>query len=363
MSLLITYVLIALLVSFLCSILEASLLTITPAAISSAREKGLRWAKQMERYKADIDVPLSAILTLNTVGHTMGAAGAGAQYARVFGNTGEAIFAGALTLAILLLTEIIPKTLGSRYAVALAGFTATVLPVMITGLAPLVWLSRKITTLIAPKVPVVPGVHRDELLAMTRLGAESGQLAESESRFVQNLIQLHVMKARDIMTPRPVIFALPQAMKVSEFVQVIEEKPFNRIPVYKESRDDITGFVIRGEVLLAHLKAAGDAGTLADVIRPIAVTPDHISVDILFQRFLSERHQIMVVRDEFGTSVGLITLEDVIETIFGVEIMDEQDKVADLQLHARNLWKERALKMGIQLPEPDDTETGPPQDR
>lgn len=209
----------------------------------------------MEAYKNDIDRPLSAILTINTVAHTMGAAGAGAQYARVFGNTGEAVFAGGLTLAILILTEIIPKTLGSRYAVGLAGTTSSILPVMITGLGPLVWFSRQTTRLITPKGHHTPSMHREELLAMTRLGAESGQLEERESRFVHNLIQLHSMKTWDIMTLRPVIFPLPETMPLTEFV----------------------------------------------------------------------------------------------ENIFGFEIMDEMDKVADLQLHARTLWKERVRKMGIDV--------------
>ncbi len=349
MTLLITYILVALIVSFVCSLLEASLLTITPSAINNAKQKGLRWAPLMETYKKDIDRPLSAILTLNTVAHTMGAAGAGAQYARVFGNTGEAIFAGALTLAILILTEIIPKTLGSRYAVGLAGTTSRILPVMIFVLSPLVWFSRKITRLITPTGHAMPAMHREELLAMSRMGAESGQLMERESEFVHNLIQLHSMKTWDIMTPRPVIFALPDSMPLTEFVTIIEEKPFSRIPVYKENRDEITGFVIRGEVLLAHLKGGNDSATLADVRRPITVAAEHLPVDALFQRFISERLQIMLVVDEFGTTVGIVSFEDIIETIFGFEIMDEKDKVADLQLHARHLWKERARKMGIEI--------------
>ncbi len=351
MTLLITYILVALLVSFVCSLLEASLLTITPSAIINAKQKGLRWGARMEAYKNDIDRPLSAILTLNTVAHTMGAAGAGAQYARLYGSAGEAVFAGALTLAILVFTEIIPKTLGSRYAVGLAGTTTSILPVMITGLAPLVWLSRQITRLITPSGQILPNMHREELLAMTRMGAESGQLEERESEFVHNLIQLHSMKTWDIMTPRPVIFALPETMLLIEFVKIIEEKPFSRIPVYRGTRDEITGFVIRGEVLLAHLKDVDDTVTLADVKRPITVTAEDAPVDQLFQRFISERIQITLVVDEFGTTVGIVSFEDIIETIFGFEIMDEKDKVADLQVHARNLWKERARKMGIELVE------------
>lgn len=351
MILLLIYVFVALLVSFICSLLEACLLTITPSAINTAKQKGYRWAASMEAYKANIDRPLSAILTLNTVAHTMGAAGAGAQYARVFGNTGEAIFAGALTLAILVLTEIIPKTLGSRYAVPLAGFTTLLLPVMITGLAPLVWLCRQITHLITPKSHTTPAMHREELLAMTRMGAEAGELDKQESDFVHNLIQLHSMKIWDIMTPWPVVFALPETMLLTEFVNTVEDKPFTRIPVYQGNRDEISGFVIRGEALLAHLKDATDTATLADIKRPIAISVEHTPVDVIFQRFIAERHQILLVVDEFGTNVGLLSFEDVIETIFGFEIVDEKDKVADLQLHARNLWKDRARKMGISVSE------------
>jgi len=350
MTLLISYILLALVVSFVCSLLEASLLTITPSAVNSAKQKGKRWAERMESYKNDIDRPLSAILTLNTVAHTMGGVGAGAEYARLFpGKTGEAIFAGALTIAILILTEIIPKTLGSRYAVPLAGVTTAILRVMIVGLTPLVWISKKITRLITPSNQDLPNMHREELLAMTRIGAESGQLKERESEFVHNLIQLHSMKTWDIMTPRPVIFALPETTPLTEFVKIIEEKPFSRIPVYQGTRDEITGFVIRGEVLLAHLKDENDTATLADVKRPITVTAEHAPVDQLFQRFIAERIQITLVVDEFGTTVGLVSFEDIIETIFGIEILDEKDKVADMQTHARNLWKERARKMGIEL--------------
>ncbi|NLT69352.1 MAG: DUF21 domain-containing protein [Verrucomicrobiaceae bacterium] len=351
MALLVTYVLAALLVSFLCSLLEACLLTITPSAINSAEQHGARWADRMKGFKADIDRPLSAILTLNTVAHTMGAAGAGAQYARIFGETGEAVFAGLLTLAILILTEIIPKTIGSRFAVPLAGFAATVLPLMITGLAPLVWLSRQITRLFTPRGHANSERHREELLAMTRLGEESGQIDDQESRFVQNLIQLHAMKTWDIMTPRPVIFALPESMPLSDFVRAIEDKPFSRIPVYKTNRDEISGFVMRDEGLIAHLKDASGQMTLAGVTRPIAVAADHTAVDALFRRFISERHQIMLIVDEFGSTVGLVSFEDIIETIFGFEIVDEKDKVVDMQLHARNLWKERARRMGIELDE------------
>lgn len=354
MTLLVFYISLAIVVSFLCSILEATLLTLTPVSIANAKQKSKKWARRMEALKDDIDRPLTAILTLNTIAHTMGAAGAGAQYARVFGNVGEAVFTGALTLAILIFTEIIPKTIGARYAVPLAGPASILLNLMVVVLVPVIWASRQITRLFTPKLKAEHMAHREELLAMARLGEESGSLVPRESQFVQNLIQLHSMKVWDIMTPRPVIYALPETTPLASFVEIVSEKPFTRIPVFRAGQDDFTGFVIRGEALIAHLKDSGKTATLADVTRPVAVTPDHIPVDQLFQRFISERHQIMLVADEFGTIVGLVTFEDIIETIFGFEILDEKDKVPDLQEHARGLWRERARRMGIVL---DDEET------
>jgi CBS domain containing-hemolysin-like protein len=352
MTLLVTYVLLAIIVSFLCSLLEATLLTLTPSAVSRAKQNGLPWGARMEKLKEDIDRPLSAILTLNTIAHTMGAAGAGAQYAKISGNQGEAIFAAGLTLAILVFTEIIPKTIGARFANSLAPFTTWFLPIIITLLKPIVIASKSITKLIAPRATVFDSSeHRDELLAMARIGEESGSLGERESLFVHNLIQLHAMKVWDIMTPRPVIFSLPQSTLLIDFAKLIEDKPFTRIPVYDKNNDDFTGFVIRGDALLAHLKDDDDTGTLADVLLPIAMTPEYTPVDALFQRFIAERHHIMLVTDEFGTTVGLVTFEDIIETIFGFEIIDEKDKVPDLQQHARTLWQERAKKMGIHLEE------------
>lgn len=351
MGLLAFYIALALGVSFVCSLLEATLLTLSSAAIEHAKQSGKAWGPRMAVLKAEIDRPLSAILTLNTIAHTMGAAGAGAEWAKISGNTYQALFAGLLTLAILILTEIIPKTLGATYAQHLAGPSSIILPWLIRALTPVVAASRWITTAITPKSVSLHPMHREELLAIARLGEEAGSLEQGESQFVHNLMQLHSMTVWDIMTPRPVIFALACATRLADFAKLVEDKPFTRIPVYRENRDDVVGFVIRGEVLLAHLKDDDHTGTLEIVTREVAVTPESAPVDRVFQRFIAERHQIMMVADEFGTTVGLVTFEDVIETIFGIEIMDEKDKVADLQLHARQLWHERAKRMGIHLPE------------
>jgi CBS domain containing-hemolysin-like protein len=347
MTLLITYVLIALGFSFLCSLLEATLLTITPTTVQTAKQKGAKWATSMESLKSDIDRPLSAILTLNTVAHTMGAAGAGAQYAKVYGNGTEAVFAGILTLAILIFTEIIPKTLGARYAMFFAPSTAWFLPKLQAVLFPLVWLCRQVTRLITFGRANEKPMHREELLAVTHLGEQEGVLNSEEGAIVRNILQLGEVKVSDIMTPRPVIYMLSKSMSLQAFAQEIDGKPFSRIPVFGANRDDVSGFVLKSDGLQACLK--DDSATLESVTRQLDAVPQQIGVDRLFRRFLDEGSHMLLVHDEYGTSVGLVTLEDVLETIVGVEIVDEQDKVADLQVLARKLWSERAAKMGIPM--------------
>ncbi|MDG2123953.1 MAG: hemolysin family protein [Verrucomicrobiales bacterium] len=347
MTLLITYILIALGFSFLCSLLEASLLSISSAAVHAADRRGAGWAKKMGVLKADIDKPLSAILTLNTIAHTMGAAGAGAQYAKIYNNVGEAIFAAALTLAILIFTEIIPKTLGARYATFFAPGTAHFLPVLQTMLLPIVWACGLLTKLLTFGRADGKPMHREELLAVAHQGEAEGALKQEEGTIVRNILQLHEVCVEDIMTPRPVIFALPEDTPLAEFTEILADKPFSRVPVYTGSKDHVTGFVLRSDAL--HARIAGDAGeqTVGALKRPIGMIRENIAADELFRQFINDGHHIALVSDSYGTLVGLVTLEDILETIVGVEIVDEKDEVADLQLHARKLWKQRAGKMGI----------------
>ncbi|WP_296722407.1 CNNM domain-containing protein [Erythrobacter sp.] len=353
MTLLIFYVALALVVSFLCSLLEASLLTITPSSIRSAEDRGARWAVKMRHLKDDVERPLAAILTLNTVAHTMGAAGAGAQYAAIYGAGGEAIFAGALTLAVLVITEIIPKTIGARYAGRLAPFTAWLLPILITALAPLVWASRQITRVITFGKPAELPRHREELMAIASLGQASGQLQQDEVRFVRNMLQLHAIKAADIMTPRTVVFSLPLDTPLDEFANRIKGVPYTRVPVLDPQSDNIRGFVIKHEVLgaLTGDDGGSDSGRdIAGLVRALPGVLDEVPADRLFRRMISEQHQILAVMDEFGTFLGLVTLEDVLETIFGFEIVDELDEVPDLQAFARELARRRATGAGRVAP-------------
>lgn len=346
MTLLIIYVSIALGFSFLCSLLEATLLTITPTQLQAAKTKGKRWGEGLQEIKRDIDKPLSAILTLNTIAHTMGATGAGAQYAKVYGDATGGIFAALLTLAVLVLTEIIPKTLGARYTLFFAPFVAGVLPFLEKVLRPVVYLCQLITKLITFGRAETPPKHREELLAIARLGEEEGTIKAGESRIVRNMLGLNQINTSAIMTPRSVIFMLPEVTTLTEFVEHAEEHPFSRIPVYAENSEQVNGFVLRSDVLQACLKHPNQ--TLAELKRPMAFVPDLMKVDGLFQHMLNEKLQMAMVQDEFGSTIGLVTLEDTMETLVGVEIVDEHDQVADLQQLARQLWRKRAGQMGIQ---------------
>lgn len=345
MSLLITYIAIALGFSFLCSLLEATLLTITPTQLQTAKSKGKRWAHRLHALKMDVDKPLSAILTLNTIAHTMGATGAGAQYVKIYGDATGGIFAGALTLAVLILTEIIPKTLGARYTLVFAPFTASFLPLLEKGLRPVVWLCQGITRLITFNHTADRPRHREDLVAMARLGMEEGALDASENQIVGNTLRLNRINTLDIMTPRPVVYMLPEEMRLSEFVEQVEGQAFSRIPVYQPSGKQITGYVIRSEALEACIKDPSQA--LKSVMRPVEFVLGSLSVDQLLKQMVQHRIHMALVLNEFGTNIGLVTLEDVLETLVGVEIVDEKDTVTDLQKMARNLWTERAERMDL----------------
>lgn len=347
MELLILYVSIALGFSFLCSLLEASLLTITSAQLQAAKSKGKRWSERLQKLKQDIDKPLAAILTLNTIAHTMGATGAGAQYAKVYGDATGGIFAGALTLAVLVLTEIIPKTLGARYAGFFAPFTAAVLPFLQAVLRPIVAVCQLITRLITFGRSAEAPKHREELLAVARLGEVEGTIKAGESRIVRNMLELHRLNAAAIMTPRPVAYMLPEATTLAEFVERMGKTKFSRIPVYGDNSEVVTGFVLRSDALQACLQDPEQS--LGSLKREIAFVPNLMKVDDLIQRMLDQKLHIAMVQDEFGSSVGLVTLEDALETLMGVEIMDEHDRVTDLQAHARKIWQKRAREMGIEV--------------
>lgn len=344
---LITYVLLALIFSFLCSIAEAVLLSITPSYIEGLKEKRPAQAALLKRLKQDnVDRSLAAILTLNTIAHTVGAIGAGAEAAIVFGSAWFGLFSAAMTLMILFLSEIIPKTIGAVHWSKLVTPTAYYVNTLIVVLYPIVWISEQMTRFISHG----KSVHifsRDEFIAMTSVGVATGQIHRKESKIIRNLLRFETLQVADIMTPRTVIMALPEDMKISESLKQITETPFSRLPLYRKHIDAITGFVRKDDVLISTTQKRGD-DILKSLKRTIIAVPESVSLTSLLERFLKDRQHIAIVVNEYGGADGLVTLEDLIETLMGLEIMDETDDVEDMRSLARKQWLDRAKAMNIQ---------------
>lgn len=356
MSLLIFYVVLALGVSFLCSILEAVLLSITPGFVQHELSSGKKYAQHLARMKTNVDQPLSAILTLNTIAHTMGAAGAGAQWKVLYNDTGEAIFAGVLTLLVLILSEIIPKTLGAKLWRTLASPTTYVLRAMIwvlTYLPPWPLPALKFITNMFGGHGEGHGVSRSELAAMAEISSQSGELEDEESKILRNLFRFKSSTVADIMTPRTVVYALKQSTTVGDFLKDAVQKPFSRIPVYGKDRDHITGFVLKSEVMAKVLSTKNAEQTLAEFIRPIRAIESTATIYSALKMVTKEKHHLMLVVDNFGGMQGVVSMEDIVETLLGTEIIDEADHNEDMQALARTLWSKRAKAMGI-IPEDSD---------
>ena len=341
MTLLIFYIVLAIGVSFLCSILEAVLLSVTPSFIAASEEAHPVRAAKLQRLKKEVDRPLAAILSLNTVAHTVGAAGAGAQAAYVFGDSVIAVFSAILTLAILVFSEIIPKTIGATYWKSLTPVLTAVMPPLMWSMWPLVKLSQGITKILGGSKE--GAVSRAEIAAMADVGAREGVVDEGESRVVRNLLRFDRLTVQDIMTPRTVVFALPEASKVGDVLAENPEIRFSRIPVYGETIDDVTGFVLKTDILMKALQK-GKRSSLKTLIRQLARVPADMHLQALFEQLLKNDDHIALVQDEFGGTAGVVSLEDVVETLIGLEIVDEVDTIEDLQALARQQWEARAKK-------------------
>ncbi len=343
---LVTYILLALIFSFLCSIAEAVLLSITPAYIAGLRELRPDLAALLKRLKQDkVDQSLAAILTLNTIAHTVGAIGSGAKATVVFGSAWFGLFSAALTLTILFLSEIIPKTLGAVFWRELAGPTAVVVRALIVALYPLIWISERLTKLIAGRKNV-HAFSRDEFIAMAGIGEAAGKIDEQESGIIRNLFRLKMLVAQDIMTPRTVIVGFRQDATVAEAVTANPQ--CSRLLLYGTNLDQVTGFALKEDVLV--LKAQGqDAVKLETVRRDILTVPGQMPLPGLLETFLNQRQHIALVVNEYGGTQGLVTLEDVVETLLGKEIVDELDTVEDMQAMARQQWAKRAKALGLDV--------------
>ncbi len=347
MILLVFYLLLALVVSFLCSVLEAVLLSVTPSFIQSKLSQQKQWAHQLLKFKTNIDGPLASILSLNTIAHTVGAAGVGAQASIVFSNVSVGVISGILTLLILIFSELIPKTLGANYWKDLALFTTKTLQVLNLIMYPFVLLSNAITKLLKSKNE--PSVERSEIIALAEIGVKEGVFAPQEAKVLKNLINLRKLSVKDIMTPRMVITVADETLTVKQFFKSNEFYRFSRIPTCKNnSKDEITGFVHKHDIL-EKLGNQEYETPLSEIKRPLDVVPEIQNLYKLYDFFTQQNTHIALAVEEFGGTAGLVTMEDVLETLLGMEIMDEFDSTEDLQEYARQRWKLRANRLGIQL--------------
>ena len=339
------YACLALIFSFLCSVAEAVLLSVSPSYIVHLEQQGSKSASRLKKVKTDIDRSLAAILTLNTIAHTVGAGGAGAEAAAYFGDRYVGIAMAVLTLLILFLSEIVPKTLGAVFWRSLAGPTAWFIQILTWVLYPFIWVSERLTRLITGGKQVHI-FSREEFAAMAEIGAEGGYLAAAESRILRNLFRFPELRAEDIMTPRTVVFALQQDLTTSEALEKHPEIPFSRIPVYGETLDDITGFVLKTDLLIAQLQGRGEVH-LKEMKRDLGFVTEDASVEHIADELLGKRAHLLAVFDEHGGLAGVVSLEDVVETLIGIEIVDEADKIDDLRRLARQKWEERMKRLGL----------------
>jgi CBS domain containing-hemolysin-like protein len=352
MELLIFFFLVSIVFSFTCSVWEAVLLSIPPSFVAAKEREGRRVGRLLAGFKGNIDRPLAAILTLNTIAHTVGAIGVGAQAARIWGdlywlgvNVAAVLVPTVMTLAILILSEIIPKTLGANYWRSLAGMTVSALNLVIYVLYPLVWLSQLITqSLKKDKQKSV--LSRAEFAAMAEVIAREGVILGSEYRIIQNLLRFHSVRAKDVMTPRTVVAAADQNQTVADFYELNRKIRFSRIPVYEGAQDHVRGFVMR-EDILAQLIAGRKGMVLKEMVREIAVVREDLALPAVFNTLMERRQHIAMVVDEYGGLAGILTVEDILETLLGLEIVDEYDRAEDMQRLARKIWEERAQKIGL----------------
>lgn len=353
MTLLIGFFLLSILFSFLCSVWEAVLLSITPSFIKRMENEKPRTGKLLAQLKTDIDKPLSAILTLNTIAHTVGAIGVGAQAGKLFGEnyfsvlgfqlTYESVIATLMTLAILFLSEIIPKTIGANNWKKLAGFTTRSLNFLVIALKPFVWLSTLITrTLKKDKVKSV--FSKQDFAAIAEVARESGGIQEGDHTVIKNILRFDELVAKDIMTPRTVMVMAEEHQTIGDFYETHKKLVHSRIPLYAGKQDSVTGVLLKDD-LLQQMIEGNHNEKLKSISREIEVIKDSLSLRKSFDRLQDKRAHMAVVVDEYGSLLGLITLEDIFETLLGLEIMDETDAISDLQAYARKIWQERSKKI------------------
>lgn len=337
MGLVLIYLIGAIALSFLCSVLEAVLLSTPISFIKMKEEQGVKTAKLLLKYKTNIDRPVAAILSLNTIAHTIGAAGVGSEATKVFGEEYFGVISAILTLLILVLSEIIPKIIGASYWRSLAITSTKIIHALVVITYPLVLLSELITRIFSPKKHIA-SVSREEVSAMVNVGVEEGVFGTKENSMIQNFLSMSNVTAEKIMTPNIVVASADESMTVRALYDNKQYNPYSRIPVYKDNNKDyITGYVLRATVLEKISEDKFDV-TLGEIARPILSFTEDEKVSNIWERMLENKEHISIIIDEYGCMRGIVTMEDVIETMLGVEIVDEHDTTIDMQLLAREKW-------------------------
>ena len=341
MALLLFFLLGALGVSFLCSILEATQMSTPISYITMREEEGYKPAFRFKEYKQDTSRPIAAILSLNTIANTIGAAGVGRQATLLFGSAWFGVVSAVTTILILVFAEIIPKTIGTTRWKSLMGFTTGAIRALIFLMYPLVLLIELLTRLIAPE-EVETAVSRDEVSAMANVAEEEGDLEEDENTIIQNLISMDEVKAYEVMTPRVVCEIAPESMTLKSFYKNKRFRHHSRIPVFADNDEYITGYILRVEALQLMAEDKFDL-TLGEIRRSVATFDEDTPLDKIWDEMLSKDEQIAIIINEYGSFQGILTLEDMIETLLGSEIVDENDTVRDMQQLAREKWKKRGV--------------------
>ena len=340
MNALLFYLFLALFVSFICSLVEAVLLSIPQSYLMSLEAENT-WSKSFLSLKKNIDKPLAAILTLNTVAHTIGAAGVGAQVTNIYGDNFLGIASAILTILILFFSEIIPKTIGANYWKGLSNSTYYILKIMLFITYPVVIVSLKITQIFSRDK--LTKVTREELSALSNLAYSEGVFSMQENRIIQNIIDLKKIKASEILTPRVVVFLANESLDLDSFSKEKNFSKHTRIPVYTNNVENVSGYVFLQDVI-EKMSNKNNNLILKDLKRQILTVPNSVNVFSLFNQFLKKKEHIALIVDEYGGFDGIITMEDIIETLLGLEIIDENDQIVDMQLYAKEKWyKKRDL--------------------
>ncbi len=346
MTTLILYALISIVFSFLCSIWEAVLLSITPSYIKRLESENPSIGKTVAEFKSDIDRPLSAILTLNTIAHTVGAILVGSKANVLFGDEALNIFglqfpyaglvASIMTLLILFASEIIPKTIGANNWKELTPFTVKSVKFIVLILSPLVWVSNLLTKMLK-KDKEKSVFSKNDFSAMTDVMKDSGSIITEDHTFIKNVLNFDDMNAEDVMTPKPVMFLTKEDQTLEEFYKKHDKIPYSRIPLYSEKEDNITGFFLRNDLLIQMIEGGGK-NSLSSLKQDIQMISDDTPLRTIFSILSQQTNHLAVIVNKYGSVVGLISLEDIIETLLGFEIVDETDSVSDLQILAKKIW-------------------------